>query len=297
MIHTSMPDNVYHSTPGVTFHRLMDFVRRGPAYYYAKYIDKSFTESARGDWADLGRAYHIYGLEGEQKFLESVICQPATYPAPESTKKDASIVDKAWNNNATFCKEWCEKQRDAGKIVLDASEYASAVRIGRNMRANDHAAKLLRCGWPELVIEQHEPRFPVPVKCRIDWLASTSTKSTDAFAIVDPKGTASLEGFERDAIKLEYYRQKAWYRKLVRDEIGLDLPCYLIAIEKDGMHRVRPYLIDKQLLDIGEEKNNKDLDALAEHYAGKPWTLDHSNHLRSLLAPEWMTKHELSPLE
>lgn len=290
-------DHAYHSSPGVTFHRLMDFVNRGPAYFYAKHIERTFPEQEERAWQRLGRAYHIYALEGEEAFNNKVVRAPATYPAPESAKKDAPIIQKPWNNNANYCKEWNDKMEKEGFIVLSDDEYDNAVYIGMNMRANAHAAKLLKCGWQEMTISQTEPRFNVPIKGRIDWLSSTSTNMTDAFAIVDPKGTVSIESFDRDAIKLGYYRQMAWYRKLVRDELGISLPCYLIAVEKDGMNRVRPYQVDAALLDIGEERNNRDLDSLAEHFQGKPWTLDHSNHLRSLLAPEWMTKHEPSPWE
>jgi hypothetical protein len=76
----------------------------------------------------------------------------------------------------------------------------------------------------------------------------------------------------------------------VRDEIGKQLPAFLVAVEKSGMHRVRVFQIEEELLAIGEEQNCRDLDRLAEHYAGKPWSLDHQEHLRVLMVPEWMKK-------
>lgn len=281
------PEAVYHAAPGVTFHRLKEFLSRGPAWYCARYVTCTIPPPPPKDWATIGRAYHVYGLEGEDAFRAQVVAMPATYMGKESAKKDAPMIEKPWNMNANACQEWVAQQ--TGKIVLTQSDYAAAVRIGRNMRANTHASRLLSCGWQELTIEQPEPRFPVPVKGRIDWLASTSTSTADAWAIADPKGTSELDRFEREAFKFAYHRQMAWYRKLVRDEIGRQLPVFMVAVELDGMHRPRVYRVDDPLLDIAEDQNNRDLDRLAEHYAGKPWTLDHEDHIRTLTAPEWMT--------
>lgn len=310
---TEHPDEVYHGSPGVTFHRLKEFCQRGPAYYAARYVTGVMRPARDKDWGTLGRAYHIYGLEGEQAFREQVIATPATYEteAPvrvqwnprtkfckewaaanpgQATPADYLAGDpvevKPWNANANACKAWLEAHR--GRVILSPEDYEAAFHIGRNMRADPHAARLLSMGWPELTIEQTEPRFPVPVKGRIDWLASTSSQTTDAWAIADPKGTVELEHFEREAFKFGYHRQMAWYRKLVRDEIGLQLPAFLVALEKEGMHRCRVYRVDDELLDIAEAANNRDLDRLAEHYAGKPWTLDHDDRLRVLSAPTWM---------
>lgn len=282
------PDHLYHTSPGVTFHRMMEFVHRGPAWFQARYVTQTMPAPPSQDWGRLGQAYHIYGLEGEQAFRERVISTPLTYMGKESQKKDAPLIEKPWNMNATVCQEWVADQQ--GKLVLSPDDYIAAECIGRNMRSNTHAARLLSMGWPELTITQSEPRFDNGIKGRIDWLASTSHSPADAWAIADPKGTSDLEHFEREAIKYNYHRQMSWYRKLVRDEVGQQLPVFLVAVEKDGMHRCRVVQIDAELLDIGEEQNNRDLDRLAEHFAGKPWTLDHDDHLRVLTKPDWMGK-------
>lgn len=298
---SELTEEAYHAGPGVTFHRLKDFIDGGPKHYHDRHIAKTAPAQPERDWQALGRAYHIYGLQGEDAFRAQVIQHPATYWGKESQKKDAPLVEKPWNWNANDCKAWADEHAD--RVILSPSEYGQAITIGRNMRANSHAARLLGCGWPEITIEQRDERFPVPVKGRIDWLASTSTKLTDAWAIVDPKGTASLAGFERDAIKLGYWRQLAFYRKLVRDEIGKQLPCFVVAIEKGGACRVRPYQIADDLLDLGEQKNECDLDRLAEHYAGKPWSLDHDDALRVITMPGFLQPgasdagHEPAPWE
>ena len=302
---TGVSDFDYHSTPGVTFHRLMDFVNHGPAYYEARYITGTIPPKADTEWGQLGRAYHIYGLEGEQKFQESVVRMPETYwtdppvEAPWNKRKrvcqewqaanpgatpPATFLDgepaeeKAWNMGAQRCKDWVAQHQ--GKIVLSTDDFLTAVAIGRNMRANTHAARLLQKGWPELVIEADEPGFPVMMKCRIDWLASTSTNMADAWAIVDPKGTDALEMFEREAFKYRYHRQLAFYRAMVFQCIGRVLPCFLPAVEKGGMRRCRVFNIDPVLLDEADEANQRDLDRLKACYASGKWPLDHDDSLR-----------------
>ena len=54
------------------------------------------------------------------------------------------------------------------------------------------------------------------------------------------------------------------------------------------MHRCRVHQLDADLLDRAEEQNNRDLERLAEHYAGKPWTLDHDSRIRLITTPKWM---------
>jgi len=293
IIHSAqLGDREYHRTPGITFHRLKDFLTKGPSYYEARYVTGTMPPPPDSDWGLLGQAYHAFGLEGEEVFRQQFVAAPPTYMGKEGKAKDAPLIEKPWNWNATFCQEWREAQRSGGKRVLDAADYDAAVAIGRNMRANPHAARLLGCGWCELTITQPEPRFPVPIMGRIDWLASTSTKTSDAWAIADPKGCTDIHDFERESIRLGYHRQMAWYRKLVRDEIGKQLPVFLIALEKGCMHRVRPYQVDPALLDMAEEQNARDLDKLADAYQRNHWPLDHDEGMRVLMAPAWMTKRD-----
>ena len=295
-IHSAnLPDRQYHAEPGITFHRLRDFTEKGPKFYYAKHVAKTMPPQADAPWMTLGRAYHAYGLEGEEVFARQFMVHPATYQGKDGKAKDAPMVEKPWNWNATICQEWREAQIGIGKQIISQDDWDAAVAIGRNMRANEHAARLLGCGWCELTITQTDERFPVPLKGRIDWLASTSAKLTDAWAIADPKGTNDINAFKREAIGYGYHRQMAFYRKLVRDEIGKQLPVFLIALEKSGTHRCRPTQVDASLLDMGEEQNERDLDRLAEAYRINQWPLDHDENLDVLAAPAWMLAKQDAP--
>ncbi len=297
LIHsTALSDFAYHAAPGVTYHRLRDFINEGPLFYKRRYITGEIPSRPATDWGELGKAYHLYALDGPEAFTAKVMQTPATYPATPK-KKDDPVEQKPWTMAANFCKDWVEARREQGTIVLSADEYAAAEAIGRNCRANPHAARLLGCGWAEITVEQTEPRFPVPVKGRIDWLASTSTKAEDAWAIVDVKGTSNFNGFEREALSLDYHRQQAFYRWLVYQEIGKLLPCYLVAVDKSGSHRCRPYALEKDLLDIGQEKNERDMDNLAAAYAANEWHIDHDDSMRSIVTPKWMLPNEEAHLE
>ena len=312
-IRPNIPDAEYHGSTGVTFHRLKEFISSGPAWYQGRYVTGMIPPKADKDWATLGRAYHIYGLEGPEAFAKQVIAMPATYrtadpklvpwnnrlkvckewtaanPGKEPPKEildGPPAEEKEWNLNANACREWVEQQ--AGKVVLSRSDYDAAFCIGRNMRANQHASRLLAMGWPELTIEQSEPRFPVPIKCRIDWLASISNQPGDAWAIVDPKGTDDIDHFERDVWKYGYDRQMAFYRWMTYLEIGKQLPVFLVALEKGGMHRARVHQLPDSILDPAHDRNCRDLDRLAACYASGVWPLDHDDSIRVVQPPSWM---------
>lgn len=309
-----MTDHEYHSSPGVTFHRLKEYMGRGPLWYNGRYVTGAIPPPPDKDWGLLGRAYHVYGLEGERAFLEQVTATPVTYmteppieapwnprtkfckewtkanpdkPTPATYLDGEPSVQKPWNSNANVCKEW-EARVKPGTIILSPSDYSAAMAIGRNMRSNEHAARLLGMGWPEITISQTDERFPVPIKGRIDWLASTSTSMEDAWAICDPKGTNDLDQFPREAIKFGYHRQMAFYRSLVFHEIGKLLPVFLVALEKEGMHRVRVWQVDPELLDIGNDQNERDLEHLAASYKMNHWPLDADPSMRVLTTPPWM---------
>lgn len=282
-----LPESEYHGSPAITWHRLKDFITGGPLYYFKRHVSGEIPAPPDRPWGKLGRAYHIYGLEGRDAFLASCVAMPETYQGPESAKKDAPMVDKPWNMNANVCKEWVANEASKGKLVLSPDEYAQAIAIGVNMRADPITAPYLRIGFQEITVQQTDERFPVPVRGRLDWLTSTSPKLSDAVAIIDPKGTANLANFMRDAHKLGYHRQMAFYRKLMRDEIGLQLPTILTAIEKSGTHRVHGYQLTERLLDKAEEKNNYDLDRLALCYKTNGWPLDHESKMREMDIPTW----------
>ena len=289
MIYTrdQLSEHDYHTSRAITWHRLKDFITGGPLYYFKRHVSGEIPAPPDRPWGKLGRAYHIYGLEGRERFLASCIAMPETYMGPESAKKDAPTVEKPWNMNATVCKEWVANEVSKGKLVLSPDEYAQAIAIGENMRADPVTSPYLRIGFQEITVQQTDERFPVPLRGRLDWLTSTSPKLTDAVAIIDPKGTANLAKFEYDAHKLGYARQMAFYRKLVRDEIGLTLPTILTAIEKGGTHRVRGYMLTDRLLDKAEEKNNYDLDRLAYCYKSNQWPLDFTSEMHELDLPAW----------
>jgi hypothetical protein len=275
----------YHSSRGITYHRLMDFVNLGPRYYYRRHVTGDHGSAETRDWQDLGRAYHTFALEGEEAFRAKVISTPETYPATPK-KKDDPIEQKPWNMGANFCKDWVAGQKD--KIVLSPSEYAQAEAIGRNMRADPHAARMLQVGWPEItVIQTENAQFPVPLKCRIDWLAATSTDLNSAWAIVDPKGTASFNSFKKDAISYNYNRQLAWYQWLIHQEIGKRLPCFLVAVEKEHSHRVRVWQVSQDYLDVGHDENTRDLERLRVCYQSNQWPLDHESRIDVLDTPAW----------
>lgn len=296
ILRSQLPESQYFAQPAITWHRLKDFITGGPLYYRKRHITGELPAPPQKEWGRLGNAYHLYALEGREEFLARVVATPETYPATPK-KKDDPIEQKPWNMSANFCKDWVANETSKGKLVLSPDEYAQAIAIGENMRADPITAPFLRVGFQEITVEQNDERFPVPLRGRIDWLTCTSPKLTDAVAIIDPKGTVSLESFAHNAIKMGYHRQMAYYRKLLRDELGIQLPAILPAIEKGGTHRVRGYQLTDRLLDWAERQNEYDLDRLAGYYARNDWPLDTESTMRELDLPSWITDDSHQPIE
>jgi hypothetical protein len=117
-------------------------------------------------------------------------------------------------------------------------------------------------------------------------------------AIVDVKTCEDLADFPRAALRLGYHRQAAWYRWMLRQDaaVGLDLPAWLVAVEKTGANRCRVWEVAPDLMDRGHEQNMRSLDLILDCYARGSWPLDLDGQARRLEMPEWMrTADEAAP--
>jgi hypothetical protein len=104
-------------------------------------------------------------------FAERYAMQPNTYLA-DGAKKNDPQQEKAWNNNATFCREWKAQQKEAGRIVVSAAEYEEATRAGRRLFANDQIAAFIDGSQKQVWIkgEWHDDitGLIIPAQCLID---------------------------------------------------------------------------------------------------------------------------------
>ena len=279
-----VPFSDYAASGHVGIHALQDFARRGAGYFYHRYVSGKIPRVTTRAF-DVGTAAHILALEGEQAYLDQVVVRPLTYQGPESTKKDAPLVQKPWNSNAKVCSEWIEEQERLGKTVIKADEDLCIRAMERRLRENPESNRIIRMGTPELTIRNEE--MGVPVQCRLDWAAGQPDPMlwTD---ISDLKTCDDLNDFGNDIFRLRYDRQAAWYQWLVQQETGMSLPWSFVAVEKAMPHRVGVYRLSERALGRAHELNMHDLERLSKFWAANEWPVEDPAGVQEVDLPHWL---------
>lgn len=101
------------------------------------------------------------------RFEEKYAVTPETYPAPESAKKNAPIIDKPWNWNANHCKDWKKEQGIKEVIKPDMLKDSDlAVKV---LSADEIILEVLSCSAKQVMVisEWHDKETALIIPCRI----------------------------------------------------------------------------------------------------------------------------------
>src|SRR5215203_1399215 len=113
--YSGIPLERYHSAgicdgPAVSSSNLRQCWLRSPAHMHAQWCENPDAEPIKVTrFMQLGTSAH-YMLLGESYKL-ALVCQPTIY------RDKVTAIEKPWNNNATYCRDWTRRQTEAGKTV------------------------------------------------------------------------------------------------------------------------------------------------------------------------------------
>jgi hypothetical protein len=269
----------YHATDCVGHSRLECFrdPDRGPARYHGLYIAKTIAQEPPTAAMDVGQAADALILEKRVDF----IAHPPTYLGPESTKKDAPLVQKPWNWNANICKDWAAQQ--SAKIILSPDDAATVNAMAAAVQANPIAAALLSKGDPQLSFRYNFGPFRVQV--RPDWWNKDGVALPDGTQLpnylVDLKTAEDAAQFERNRRAHGYDRQAALYSEIVRmvlaDAGGISLdevapiPFFFVVVYKTAPVQCVVTVLEKQDLADAIEQVADDIRRLKQCYQTGEW--------------------------
>lgn len=181
---------------------------------------------------------------------------------------------------------------NAGKIILDADEWAACIGMRNAVRRHPAAAEYLAEGDAEVsLFWEFEapaigalPGFRFEMKARLDWLSR-------AGAILDVKKTqdASQEGFQKQAVRLGYYEQAALYGDGYHAITGIRLPYLIVAVEEKAPHAVNVFELEAEALAYGRDRYVTHLSALDACRAANSWPT-YSEGVVPLSLPQWLKK-------
>lgn len=115
-IYSDVPARDYHSGklcvgPSISSSGLRTIFTACPLdYWIYSPLNPRRLEKPESEAFILGRAAHHLIL-GEADFGKHFIVEPETYPG-------AKGEEKAWSNNANWCREWADEKRDRGLTIL-----------------------------------------------------------------------------------------------------------------------------------------------------------------------------------
>ena len=231
----NIPAREYHAASKsgqyMSSHLLSDF-RESPALYH-KEIAGEITDNETPALA-LGRAAHCLILEGTVAFDRQYCVSDG--PINIKTGETYGKTTKAYA-------DWLASQTEE---IISPKNYGFILKLMKSVTLHSAASELLAEGIAEGVIRTDY--CGVPCQIRMDFLSPKH-------GLVDLKTCDSLKWFESDCRRYGYIHQLAFYRAVIREATGTDVPVHIIAVEKNEPFSTGVWKLTDEVLDLAEHAN------------------------------------------
>jgi len=257
---------VYHAKARdhLSSHALADF-RRCPLLFRRKEL--GLVPERDSAAYRVGRAAHTLILEGRERFGASYAVGGPINPRTGNPYGAGTKAFAAWAQRS-------------GKEVLSDADAAQIEQMHAAVRDHAIARELLSRGVAEGVVRTEYAGHHC--QARIDWLrppcrvacrGNVPERFQGHFrgGLVDLKTCDRLDTFEIDLAAFGYPHQLAFYRALVERACGIELPVYLIAVEKREPYRCGVWRLPNRVLDRAQAENEAAMAELAACRATDTW--------------------------
>lgn len=257
---SDMPNEVYHSLPGISKSGL-DLIARSPAHYAFREFKKPTAAM------NLGSAAHAAILE------------------PELFERDYLVLKNITDKRSSEYKQ--AVKQFAPEFILTANDAASVLNMRDAVAQNTQATERLRAhnGIAELSVFAHDPHTGVLCKARFDHV-TLDGRATDL------KTTVDLRDFARSVANYRYHVQQAFYSDVWHWATGCDLEDFLfLAVEKDLPCANRLIALDKPSVDYGRKLYREALNTYAKCLKTDTWPMPDMS-LEYITLPSWAADPE-----
>lgn len=181
-IYFDLPNEAYHSGPGVSKSGLWTIQTKSPAHY-------RFEEREQKNHFDFGEASHLAVLQPDE-------FEARVYRGPDDRRGNK------WKDTA----EWCARE---GKLILTAGDYDAVLAIRDAVHADAWINSIITGGKPVIEASGYwiDEQTGELCRCRPDLYRE------DLGIIIDAKSTISAhpDAFARSVINYGYHAQEAIY--------------------------------------------------------------------------------------
>jgi len=207
-----------------------------------------------------------------EMFASKYVKQLETYP-------DKNDVEKKWNNNATFCKNWNLEQAAQDLIIFKEEDYQKALEIVLNIQSHDTAKKWIKDAEFQVSIVWKDEETGVMCKARFDFL------QTDGITDLKTTGDASPTEFQRTLNKFSYHVQNVSYVDGYKTLTGKELPFRFVVAESSAPHCVAAYTLGPESLRIGRAIYRRAIRLYSEYVDHGP--AGYSSFEQQIEIPPW----------
>lgn len=200
--------------------------------------------------------------------------RPETYPDSKTG------VQRKWNNNAGFCKEWNENARVQNLTIYSKDDYDKALKMVKNCSEHRTASEWLKDAKTQVAIVWEDPDTGILCKARIDILKK------DRMVDLKTTSNASCYEFNRTINSMLYHVQAAIYTEgwsVLHD--GELLKWNFIVIESDAPHCVATYELNSESILIGNHLFKKAIRKYKDYLASGP--TGYSDFVEEIEIPQW----------
>lgn len=158
-----------------------------------------------------------------ESFKDRYSIKPDTYPA-EPTKKGGEVIQKPWNGNSTWCRDWIALQGD--KTVISGAELTNAQNAVKRLMADETIAAFHKSSNKQVHVkgEWHDKAtgLIIPVQCLIDFVPKKDSEFQKSLGDLKSTRNAGQRPFQVWSRIAKYHIQAAF-----------DLDLYMAAVNPD----------------------------------------------------------------
>lgn len=231
--------------------------------------------SAEQSWGDLVDCVALTPNDFPKRFALT----PATYPAPESAKKGAPMVEKPWNWNATFCKEYKARLNGKTPVKDEGPEgYREAKIAAAALLADDSIRTLFEASSRQILVtadyEDADTGLFIPLKGLVDLAPNANDENPFIDCLADLKtcNTAHPEAWARQVHKFGYDMQAALYLDLWNAATGEKRNEFRHVLQENyPPYQIGRRLLSDEFLSLGRHRYQSALRLYCQCLATSHW--------------------------
>lgn len=272
----------YHANKALSKSKIMDFLKRGPAYYKAVWIDGTEPrKESRALW--FGQRFDNLTENADKELATWAPEVPDDAPrrAPEkhrTAKKPSpeTLASFAWWD------EWDAKH--AGKITVSNEDRFILQQMLGAFRSNPLVASMWEKCQRQVTIRAELPELGVSLQARPDGVILDGSP-----AMADVKTTRSLATFDRDFFAYGYHVQAALAQWLLAiDGFDVSESTVFPVVESCRYPRCVVYTPPEGALAHGWNIVKKAVEDLARRTRENDWTEPRQTEPKQITVPRWM---------